>query len=54
MKTASLLKKLDPAEHRKIFELALYDPNPQVSHVARKLTQGKGFCDIPRPGKPVP
>ena len=44
--TARLLHELDPTEHRKIFELALYDPNPQVSAVAKKLTTGKGFAKV--------
>ena len=41
--TAGVLGRLDAAEHRAIFELALYDPNPQVAQLARKLTAGKGF-----------
>jgi hypothetical protein len=43
LETAAVLSQLDPAEHRAIFELALYDPNPQVAHLAAKLTAGKGF-----------
>jgi len=58
MKTASLLAELDPSEHRRAFEFALYDPNPQISHVARKLTKGKGYSRVtsrPRPpGQPGP
>ncbi len=40
---AAVLEHLNPARHRRIFELALYDPNPQVAHLAEKLTAGKGF-----------
>ena len=51
MKTAALLEELDPVEHRTIFELALYDPNPQVARTARKLTAGRGLPGLrwPRP-----
>ena len=31
---------------RAIFELALYDPNPQIARRARKLTTGKGYARI--------
>jgi len=41
--TARQLSTLDPAEHRGLFELALYDPNPQVARTARKCTAGKGY-----------
>ena len=44
LKTASLLGRLDPAEHRKVFELALHDPNPTIAHSAKKLTAGKGYA----------
>jgi len=43
LETAALLSQLDPVEHRAIFELALYDPNPQVARLAEKLTAGKGY-----------
>lgn len=43
LETVALLSQLDPAEHRTIFELALYDPNPQVARLAQKLTAGKGY-----------
>ena len=49
LETASLLKQLDPAEHRGIFELALYDPNPKVAGLAEKLTARKGFARLDRP-----
>ncbi len=41
--TAALLSDLDPGQHRALFELALYDPNPEIERLARKLTAGKGF-----------
>ena len=44
LKTASLLGRLDPAEHRKVFELALHDPNPTIVRSAKKLTAGKGYA----------
>lgn len=43
VQTAALLSQLDPGRHRAIFELALYDPNPDVSRAARKLTAKKGY-----------
>ncbi len=43
LQTAQVLEVLDPRQHRAIFELALYDPNPQIERLARKLTAGKGF-----------
>ena len=43
LETAAVLSQLDPAEHRAIFELALYDPNSQIAHLARKFTAGKGY-----------
>jgi len=46
LETAALLSQLDPAEHRAIFELALYDPNPQVARLAQKLTAGKGYDKV--------
>ncbi|MCE2397224.1 HEAT repeat domain-containing protein [Candidatus Poribacteria bacterium] len=45
LETASLLQTLDAIEHRKIFELALYDPNPAIKRLAEKLTSGKGYAD---------
>ena len=44
--TARLLERLDPAEHRPIFELALYDPNPDVARAARKLAAHKGYAKL--------
>ena len=44
---AGALGCLDPERHHRLFELALYDPNPDVARVARKLTEGKGY------GKPT-
>ena len=46
VETAHLLSQLDPAEHRAIFELALYDPNPDVARTARKLAARKGFARL--------
>ena len=45
LETASLLPTLDAIEHQEIFELALYDPNPAIKHLAEKLTTGKGYAD---------
>ena len=45
LETASLLPTLDVSQHRRIFELALYDPNPSIKHLAEKLTAGKGYAD---------
>ena len=42
--TARQLPALDPTAHRALFELALYDPNPQVARTARKLCAGKGYA----------
>ena len=41
---ARQLDQLDPTEHRDIFELALYDPNPDVARTARKLAEHKGYA----------
>lgn len=38
------LRELDPKEHKPIFELALYDPNPEVVREARRMTKGKGYA----------
>jgi len=43
LEASALLSLLDPEEHRSVFELALYDGNPQVAHRAQKLTHGKGY-----------
>jgi hypothetical protein len=40
---SAVLPEVDPMEHREIFELALYDPNPEIRRRARTLTEGKGF-----------
>ena len=45
---ARLLERLDPTAHRRLFELALYDPNPDVARIARGLTAGKGFASLAR------
>jgi len=43
LETAAQLSRLDPTEHHRIFDLARYDPNPDVARRAEKLTTGKGF-----------
>jgi len=43
---ARRLGELDAVEHKAIFELALYDPNPDVARTARKITQGKGYAHL--------
>ncbi len=45
LETAALLPMLDTIEHRGIFELALYDPNPEIKSLAQKLTARKGYAD---------
>ena len=45
--TARVLSELDPQKHHRLFELALYDPNPDVARVARRLTEGRGFRKWP-------
>ena len=46
METAGVLKFLDPKTHRKAFELARYDPNPEIAKLARKLTEHHGFSQL--------
>lgn len=43
LSAAKFLDRLDPRTHRDSFEVALYDPHPQVAQAARKLTQHMGF-----------
>jgi HEAT repeat protein len=43
---APLLPQLEPNEHRDLFELALYDPNPEVARIAQKLTARKGYDKV--------
>ena len=44
LETAAVLPRLDPGEHRGIFELALYDSNPKIVQLARRLTaHHKGY-----------
>ena len=45
LETAALLPTLDVTQHREIFELALYDPNPEIKRLAEKLTTRKGYVD---------
>ncbi|HJN50408.1 MAG: hypothetical protein QGH75_03985 [Pseudomonadales bacterium] len=44
LEMVSLLPLLDPAEHKELFELALYDPNTHVQQRAERMTQGKGYA----------
>jgi len=46
VETATLLPQLDPVEHREVFELALYDPNPDIAKRAQDLTTGKGYSKL--------
>ncbi len=46
VESAALLSALDPGEHRRVFELALYDPNPEIRRRAQKLTAGKSYAHI--------
>jgi hypothetical protein len=41
---ARMLPELDAARHRRVFELALHDPNPDVARRAWSLTAGKGYA----------
>ena len=41
--TARELERFDPRRHRRLFELALYDPNTQVAEIARKLSAHQGY-----------
>ena len=43
LETASLLPTLDAIEHREIFELALYDPNPEIRNLAQNLLLEKAI-----------
>lgn len=43
---AHQLEHLDASEHRGVFELALYDPNPDVARTARKLAAHKGYAKL--------
>ena len=45
LETAALLPTLDVIRHPAIFELALYDPNPEIKNLAQKITTGKGYTD---------
>lgn len=44
LQTARYLDELDADAHRKLLELALYDPNPKVVETAAKVTAGKGYA----------
>ncbi|MDE0026611.1 MAG: HEAT repeat domain-containing protein [Spirochaetaceae bacterium] len=43
LSTARELARFDPRQHRRLFELALYDPNAQVAEIARKLSAHRGY-----------
>ena len=43
METVGAMDELDPTRHRSLFQIALYDPNPDVARKARELTRGKGY-----------
>ena len=40
---ARVLEHYDLRRHRRLFELALYDPQPQIAELARKLTAHRGY-----------
>ena len=46
LETARALRFLDPKGHRRLFEIARRDPNPQIVKLAKKLTAGKGDLHI--------
>jgi len=46
LETALLLPQLDVTENQHIFEFALWDPNPRINQIARKLTAGKGYSKV--------
>ncbi|MDP6505351.1 MAG: hypothetical protein QF886_17140, partial [Planctomycetota bacterium] len=46
VEVAALLPRLDPTKHHEIFEIALYDANPDIARRARELTTGKGYSVI--------
>ena len=46
IETSRLLAQVDPGKHRDLFELALYDPNPQVRQCAQRLTAGKSWRKV--------
>jgi len=44
VETARFLDELDPAVHRKLFELALYDPNPKVAEGGEEADERERVC----------
>ena len=44
LETAALLPTLDVTQHREIFELALYDPNPEIKRLGRKTHYEERLC----------
>jgi len=54
METARVLKFLDPKTHRKAFELARHDPNPEIEKLAKKLIEHQGYPKAQWHGEPTP
>ena len=46
LETALLLPQLDITANQHIFEFALWDPNPRINQIARKLTAGKNYSKV--------
>lgn len=46
VEVSAFLHRLDPTQHRDVFELALHDGNAAVAERASRLTQGKGFGKV--------
>ena len=46
VETVALLSQLEPGKHRHVFELALYDPNPEIRKRAQGLTAGKRWAKV--------
>ena len=46
LEIVALLPQLDPIEHRDLFELAHYDPNPEIKRLAQKITAEKEFHEM--------
>lgn len=50
--TATYLKRFDPVRHRRLFEIAVFDPNPEISRRARRLSLGHPWVKSTyRPGR---
>ncbi len=46
LQVARHLRHIDAKQHRRLFEFALTDPNPQINKMARKLTAHRGYAKI--------